>query len=101
MKKRLGHEIKTFIFVRFLTILFDFLAYRAFLWFDVFDRFSPTINIDISKMLGFILGTLFAYFANKYWTFGHQEQTQGTNSSPLSVLVLARPLSFATHLRSH
>jgi putative flippase GtrA len=78
MKLMIGHEIKLFIVVRLLTILLDFLAYRGLLWFDVFDRFSPTVNIDISKMSGFFIGTLFAYFANKYWTFGHQNQASGT-----------------------
>lgn len=29
--------------------------------------------IDLAKAVGFVSGTCFAYFANRYWTFGHGE----------------------------
>lgn len=58
-------EIITFLVVGTLTVCVDFLSYHALLLLDVW--------YSLAKGLGFIFGTVFAYFANKYWTFGHVE----------------------------
>lgn len=54
-------QLQRFLIVGFTTVLIDFTAYRLLLYLD-----SP---ITIAKGLGFIVGTIFAYFANKLWTF--------------------------------
>lgn len=64
-------QFTTFLVVGALTVLIDFLVYRALIW-------SPWLNIDTSKAVGFLAGTLFAYFANKVWTFGQQTHTPGS-----------------------
>ena len=50
-------------------MVIDFTAYRLLLYLD-----SPTA---IAKGLGFVAGTIFAYFANKLWTFNRAKG--GTN----------------------
>ncbi len=54
-----------FLIVGTLTVIIDFLTYRLLLWPGV-------LEIDISKAISFLVGTLFAYFANRFWTFGHK-----------------------------
>jgi putative flippase GtrA len=77
LKFLIGHEIKNFIIVMLISILLDFLVYRLLLWFDVF-ALHPTINIDLCKMLGFLVGTFFLYIGNKFWTFGDHPHAKGT-----------------------
>lgn len=36
------------------------------------------MSIDTAKAMGFIVGTLFAYFANRFWTFGHKQHAAGS-----------------------
>ena len=57
----LTQRLQRFLIVGFTTVVIDFTAYRLLLYLD-----SPTA---IAKGLGFIAGTIFAYFANKLWTF--------------------------------
>jgi|TARA_Y100000588_G_scaffold374724_1_gene450193 putative flippase GtrA len=65
----LAKQIKRFLIVGFTTVVIDFTAYRLLLYLD-----SPTA---IAKGLGFVAGTIFAYFANKLWTFNRAKG--GTN----------------------
>lgn len=51
----------TFLFVGGLTVLIDFTTYNVLYYIDM--------NFDIAKTIGFLTGTIFAYFANKQWTF--------------------------------
>lgn len=44
-----------------MTVLVDYAAYRSILLFST--------AIDLSKAIGFLTGTLFAYFANRHFTF--------------------------------
>jgi putative flippase GtrA len=32
----------------------------------------------MAKVTGFLVGTLFAYFANRFWTFGHKLHAPGS-----------------------
>jgi len=57
----LKSEIKRFLVVGFTTVFIDMLVYFACVQLG--------INLDLSKGIGFIAGTIFAYFANKLWTF--------------------------------
>jgi putative flippase GtrA len=54
-----------FLIVGSLTVCIDFLSYHGLLWFS--------LDYSLAKAAGFIFGTIFAYFANKYWTFRHVE----------------------------
>lgn len=56
-------EASVFLIVGILTVIVDFLVYKTLLWRGV--------NYNSAKAVGFIIGTIFAYFANKNWTFGH------------------------------
>lgn len=63
-------EVIVFLIVGSLTVLLDFLTYRALVWYELFD-------IDIAKGIGFLTGTVFAYFANRLWTFKHNSVATG------------------------
>lgn len=64
-------ELAVFLVVGSLTVLIDFLTYRCLVW-------TGWMSVDLAKAVGFLSGTLFAYFANKVWTFGHQEHASGS-----------------------
>lgn len=64
-------ELTIFLIVGCLTVLVDFLSYRALNEFGLFD-------INMAKAAGFLTGTLFAYFANRFWTFGHKSHISGS-----------------------
>ena len=54
-------QLQRFLIVGFTTVAIDLAVYRILLLLDV-----PT---EPAKGIGFIAGTIFAYFANKLWTF--------------------------------
>jgi putative flippase GtrA len=58
-------ELIIFLFVGSLTVLIDFLCYRGLVWIDL-------LGINAAKGISFITGTIFAYFANRLWTFKHK-----------------------------
>lgn len=60
----IAKEAIIFLIVGLLTVAIDFLSYQALLFVELWR--------PASKALGFIAGTLFSYFANRYWTFGHK-----------------------------
>ena len=64
-------ELATFLIVGGLTVLVDFLSYRVLIGFEVFDT-------NMAKASGFLIGTLFAYFGNRFWTFGHKPHMPGS-----------------------
>ena len=64
-------EFSVFLVVGTLTVLVDFLTYRSLLWLNLF-------NLNTAKALGFITGTIFAYFVNRLWTFGHKQHATGS-----------------------
>lgn len=64
-------ELLVFLVVGSLTVLVDFLTYRSLLW-------SGWIGTGAAKAAGFLAGTVFAYFANRAWTFGHRTHRSGT-----------------------
>lgn len=71
-------ELRVFLIVGSLTVLLDFVTYRSLIWMGV-------LGFDFAKAVGFLVGTLFAYFANRLWTFGHQAPAPG---SPLRFALL-------------
>ena len=64
-------ELPVFLLVGCLTVVVDFVTYRALLvW-------SP-LPLGAAKGIGFVAGTLFAYIANQFWTFSHVESSKGS-----------------------
>ena len=64
-------EFAIFVIVGACTVLVDLMAYYSLIQFQLME-------IDIAKAVGFLVGTLFAYFANRIWTFGHTSHAQGS-----------------------
>jgi len=63
-------ELIIFLVVGSLTVLIDFITYRGLVW-------TEFLGVDLSKAVGFLVGSVFAYFANRLWTFGHQPHVAG------------------------
>ncbi len=64
-------ELGIFLIVGSLTVLVDFCVYQSLVWLGV-------TGVDMAKAIGFLLGTLFAYFANRFWTFGNKSHVPGS-----------------------
>ena len=64
-------ELFRFLIIGSLSVIIDFLAYRSLVWIDV-------ISVDASKAFSFLVGSVFAYFANRVWTFGHKAHLPGS-----------------------
>jgi putative flippase GtrA len=64
-------ELVIFLIVGSLTVLVDFITYRGLV-------FMQLLNVDMAKAVGFLAGTVFAYFANRFWTFGHKLSSAGS-----------------------
>lgn len=86
-------ELALFLAVGTLTVLVDFAVYRGLVW-------TGTVNVNVAKGVSFLVGTVFAYFANRYWTFGHYLPALGSTwrfavlySATLGTNVLLNELS--------
>lgn len=64
-------ELAIFLIVGCLTVLLDFLSYRSLIW-------SSLLGTSSAKAVGFLVGTVFAYFANRAWTFKHKVHAPGS-----------------------
>ena len=64
-------ELGVFLIVGALTVLVDFAIYRGLVW-------SVLLETNVAKATGFLGGTLFAYFANRFWTFGQKPHQAGS-----------------------
>ena len=64
-------ELVIFLIVGASTVLVDFMTYRGLIQFQVME-------VDMAKAAGFLVGTLFAYFANRFWSFGHNPHVPGS-----------------------
>ena len=60
----INRETSIFLVVGVITVLVDFLIYSSLLWIELLAH-GP------AKAVGFISGTVFSYFANRFWTFGY------------------------------
>jgi putative flippase GtrA len=67
-------ELGIFLIVGLLTVGIDFLIYRGFIYLNPFGL----DNINIAKGFSFVSGTIFAYFANRFWTFNQQATGAGS-----------------------
>ena len=71
-------ELSVFLVVGISTVVVDYIFYRGMVSLQ-------WTTIDIAKAFGFIVGTLFAYVANRFWTFNHRETA---NNSVLKFALL-------------
>lgn len=92
-------ELGIFLIVGLLTVLVDFLSYHALMVFGLVDT-------NTAKAAGFLIGTLFAYGANRFWTFSHKPHAPGSvgrfaalYASTLGVNVFVN--AFVLHLFIH
>ena len=90
MNQPMKRELTIFLIVGLLTVLIDFLIYRALM------HFSPLgfNSVNIAKGAGFIGGTIFAYFANRFWTF----QLQATSSGSVIRFILVYILGLSANI---
>jgi putative flippase GtrA len=63
-------ELWIFLLVGVTTVLIDFVTYSGLAW--------ARIPINAAKAAGFLTGTVFAYAANKAWTFGQARHAPGS-----------------------
>ena len=64
-------ELAIFLIIGSLTVLLDFLSYRSLIWIGLLGTSS-------AKAAGFLIGTVFAYFANRAWTFRQKVHSPGS-----------------------
>ena len=64
-------ELTIFLIVGTLTVLLDFAVYRGLVTWVATD-------VDAAKGISFLSGTVFAYFANRHWTFGQKTAPAGS-----------------------
>ena len=64
-------EVPIFLVVGGLTVVIDFIVYHGLLWMELF-------NISVDKGISFLAGSLFAYVANRFWTFGYSLVSDGS-----------------------
>lgn len=64
-------ELSIFLVVGCLTVALDFMVYRGLSHFFLCD-------ISLAKAIGFIGGCIFAYLANRFWTFKQQSTRSGS-----------------------
>jgi putative flippase GtrA len=66
MKKIVYKELTVFLGVGLTAVGIDFVSYKILVLL--------TGSFDISKCISFVVGAIFAYFANRAWTFGHVQR---------------------------
>lgn len=64
-------ELAIFLVVGSLTALVDYLAYRSIVLVGLLET-------NLAKGVGFLTGTVFAYVANRLWTFGARAHAGGS-----------------------
>ena len=62
-------QLGIFLLVGLGTVAVDFVVYHALLWLGM--------TISPAKLLSFLTGTVFAYFANRRWTFQNPSPARG------------------------
>ncbi len=62
----LKKEISVFLIVGGSTVLVDLFFYKILLILSF-------AGVDLAKAVSFIIGTIYAYFANRFWTFSHNK----------------------------
>ena len=65
-------ELVIFFIVGALTVLFDYICYRGLIRFQFME-------VGLAKAISFMVGTLFAYFVNRFWTFAQERHVPGSS----------------------
>lgn len=86
-------ELGIFLIVGLMTVAIDFVLYRSLLHFTPFG----IENLNLAKGMSFIGGTLFAYVANRFWTFNRQVISPGSFSRFIVVYVLGLAANIAVN----
>ena len=84
MTKPIKRELVIFLVVGLLTVAIDFILYRGLIYIDLLELGS----VNLAKGLSFIGGTIFAYFANRFWTFNQQNTRAGSIGRFILIYVL-------------
>jgi putative flippase GtrA len=66
----LNKQLFLFIVIGILTVCVDYISYRGIIFFGL-------LEVNESKAAGFLIGSVFAYFTNKIFTFGHVDHASG------------------------
>jgi putative flippase GtrA len=93
MTTAIKRELRIFIIVGLMTVAIDFAFYRSLLHLPLFG----TENLNLAKGISFISGTLFAYIANRFWTFNQQPICSGSFSRFIAVYVLGLAANIAVN----
>jgi putative flippase GtrA len=64
-------ELIIFLLVGLFTVLIDYFFYRGLVW-------SQWASVESAKSIGFIIGTFFAYLANRFCTFARVRCAAGS-----------------------
>jgi putative flippase GtrA len=64
-------QLVIFLLVGAFTVLLDYLTYRSLIELEV-------MGVGMAKAIGFFVGTVFAYFANRFFTFGYKSYVPGS-----------------------
>ena len=64
-------ELVIFLIVGASTVLVDFITYRGLIQYQA-------IGVEMAKATGFLAGSIFAYFSNRFWTFGDKSHAPGS-----------------------
>ena len=96
MNQPMKRELTIFLIVGLSTVVIDFLIYCALMHFKPLGFNS----INIAKGIGFIGGTIFAYFANRFWTFQQQTTSPGNVTRFILVYILGLSANIAINYLS-
>lgn len=86
----LRRQLMIFLVVGSSTVLVDFVSYRLLLSL-------LGMSLDSAKTLSFILGTVYAYLANRRWTFNHAAEMRKTILPFLGVYACSLGLNVGTN----
>ncbi|MDY6484290.1 GtrA family protein [Acinetobacter faecalis] len=83
----INHEVVKFLVVGSSTVIIDYICY-------IFIVEHEITSINLAKAISFLIGTLFAYMANRFWTFKNNSNT----ISSLSRFSLLYTCTFLTNI---
>ena len=89
-------ELGIFLIVGLLTVAIDFAIYRGLMHSDLLG-FN---GLNLAKGIGFVGGTIFAYFANRFWTFNQQSTGAGSVGRFILIYLLGLGANIAVNYLS-
>jgi putative flippase GtrA len=64
-------KMMVFLIVGVMTVMVDYVVYRGLALSGLWD-------ISVCKALGFMVGSVFAFVVNRFWTFGDRNHSAGS-----------------------